>query len=86
MVKRRAFRSPPGAEIESNRAALHEDDRVVTVFPNRRCSQAENVSGLGLLQHLLERERGHVVAFVNNDMAVVSDQVPDLTFCVEDFG
>ena len=83
MFERRGFRCLSRAEVETNGAALHEDDRVVAIFANGVAVKPTNIPGLRLFQHLLERERGKVVALVNNDMAVFGDKVPDLSFALK---
>ncbi len=62
-----------------DRAALHEDDRVLTVATLWSRSQAMNVSGPDALEDRLERNGRQVVAFVDGHLAVVLDQRVDLT-------
>ena len=45
-------------------AALHEDDRLLTVAPIWCGSEANHIASLNLPQHLLEGDRRKVVAFV----------------------
>ena len=64
-------------------AALHEDDRMMTVFADRRGSEAEQVAGFHLTQDLLETERGEVMAFVHDEVAVVGHAVEHGAFAVQ---
>ena len=59
----------------SNRTALHEDDRMVTVLACDGCRQANDKSGFGLAYHLLETVRRQVMALIDDHMAVLSDAV-----------
>ena len=68
-----------GIDAMTDRAALHEDDRVVAVLPRHRRRQAEHVSGLGLPRDGFEAHGGEVMAFVDDNMAVIGDQIGDDT-------
>ena len=56
-------------------AALYEDDRVVAIFPRHRRRQAEHVSSPCLPLDGLETHGGQVMAFVDDDMPIVGDQL-----------
>jgi hypothetical protein len=60
-----------------NWAALHEDDRMVTVLACDGCRQADDESGFSLACHLFETVRRQMVAFVDYHMAVLGDTVID---------
>src|SRR5947199_4128491 len=66
-----------------HRATLHEDNRMMTVFPRNRCRQAGDVSRLCPARHKFETSRGQVMAFVNNYMTIRSDTVMNCTFANE---
>ncbi len=67
----------------ANRSALHDHDRMVVVAPRGRCGQPYDVPGLHLLHDLLETEGRKVVALVNDDLAVICDDVVHCTLAVE---
>ena len=77
MVEGPSRRLLPGIDPMTDRAALHEDDRVVAVLSRHRRRQAEHVSGLGLPRDGFEAHGGEVMAFIDDDMAVVRDQIGD---------
>jgi hypothetical protein len=81
--KKRVCSGIARAEIEVNRAALHEYDRMVTVLAVRRRSQAKHVFGFDLLHDLLKAESRNVVAFINNDMPVFGDKVLHFAFTLQ---
>ena len=64
----------------ANRPALHEDDRVVAVFARDGGRQAHHEAGLGRSRHQLETVGRQMVAFVDDQVAVVSDPVVDDAF------
>ena len=61
-----------------DRSALHEDNRVLAVASERRRRQAQHVLGLGPLEDGLERDGRQVMALVDDDVAVLFDQLADL--------
>ena len=70
---------PPGCgrlavDRMSHRATLHRDDGVVSVAAVRGGGQASHVARGRGLQDLLNRDGGDVVAFVDDDMAVLAEQ------------
>jgi len=71
------------AHVEPDRATLHKDDRLMAIFSSRRSRQAGNIFGFDLPHDLLEAERRNMVAFINDDVAVLSDEVLHFTFAVE---
>ena len=50
---------------------------MVSIFALRGRRQAEDVLRLYLLHHLLKRECRQMVAFINNDLPVLGDEVFD---------
>src|SRR5262245_37807698 len=60
-----------------DRAALHEDDWMVAVLACHRGGQPEDEARLGLPRHLLEAVRREMVAFVDDEVAVVGNAVVD---------
>src|SRR6266513_2342940 len=64
----------------SNRPALHEDDRVLTVTADGGCGEAEDVTRLGAFQDRLEGKRRQMMTLVHNDVAVALDEIADLAF------
>jgi hypothetical protein len=63
--------------LMSNRAALHEDDRMVTVLACDGRRQADDESCFGLACDLFETVRRQMVALVDDHMAVLGDSVID---------
>ena len=64
-------------DLMSNRPALHEDNRMVTIFAGDGGRQAKDESGLGLPCNLFETVRRQMVAFVDDHMAVIGDEISD---------
>jgi hypothetical protein len=64
----------------ANRAALHRDDGVMSVFPGYRRRQAEDVSGLRTARDQFEAHGRQMVAFVDHEMPIIADDVVDLPF------
>jgi len=56
-----------------DRAALHEDDRVLPIPAHRRRRQAEDEPRLGAFQDGVEGNRSHVMTFVDDDLPVCFD-------------
>ena len=61
----------------TNGTALHEDDRMVTILAGDGRGQAENVPRLCPARHELEARRGQMMAFIDDQMAVVRHEVGD---------
>jgi hypothetical protein len=64
-----------GIDPMTDWTALHEDDRVMAVFPCHRRGQPQHVAGLGGPRDGLKAHGGEVVAFIDDDMAVIGDQI-----------
>jgi len=77
MFERSRRRLHASIHLMSDRTALHEDDRMVTVLACDGCRQADYKSGFGLAYYLLETVRRQVMALVDNHMAVLGDAVID---------
>ncbi len=71
------------ADAKANLAALHEDNRMVTILSRWRCGQPKNVLRFDLPHDLLEAECGEVVALVHNDMTIVRYKVLDLALVLQ---
>src|SRR5262245_28424465 len=69
--------------LMSNRAALHEDDRMVTVLACDGRRQADDESCFGLPCDLFETMGRQMVALVDDHMAVLGDSVMDDAFSNE---
>src|SRR5260370_795910 len=67
----------------TNGTALHQNDRVMAILAHWRRSQAKNVLGFGLSQHLLKTERGEMMAFVHDDLAISGHQIVHHMFAAE---
>ena len=68
-------RQRPGIDPVPDRPALHEDDRMMAILAADGRGQACDIPGLRPADDLLEALSGQVVAFVNDDMSIVSDDV-----------
>ncbi|ESW78996.1 hypothetical protein X772_28260 [Mesorhizobium sp. LSJC280B00] len=66
-----------GARINAmpNRAALHEDDRMMTIFAGHRRGQSEDIARFRPAGHMLETRRRKMVALIDDQMTVVRYQV-----------
>src|SRR5262245_13933596 len=69
----------PRVDAMTDRAALHEDDGMMTVLPGHCCGQSEHVLGLGGASHRLKADSGQVMAFVHHEMSVAGHEVGNLT-------
>ena len=67
-----------GVDAVAHRPTLHEDDRMVPVLAGDRGRQAENVAGLGSARDKLEADGREMVAFVDDEVAVVGHKVAHL--------
>ena len=75
MRKRACGRLGLGIDPMTNRPALHEDDRMVAILAGDGRGQARDKLRLRPADDLLETLSGQVVAFVNDEMSIVSHQV-----------
>jgi hypothetical protein len=71
---------PPGGLGERinampNRAALHEDDRMMTIFAGHRRGQSEDIARFRPAGHKLKTRRRKMVALVDDQMTVVRRQI-----------
>src|ERR1700680_1779460 len=76
-------RSVACAHHESDRATLHEYDRMMAVLAGRCCGQAHYILGFDLPHNVLEAEGRKVMALVDNDVSVLSNKVLPLTLTVQ---
>jgi hypothetical protein len=63
-----------------HRAALHEDDRVMTVFARKCGGQAGNEPRFSPARDQFKAPSGQVMAFINHKMTVISDPIIDCAF------
>src|SRR6266852_4672074 len=73
----------PGIDAVPDGPALHHNYGVVTVFSRLRSRQPRYVPRPDLPEHSLEAHCRNVVALVDQDVPVIGDQIPDLTFGAE---
>src|SRR6516225_945196 len=83
VFERRRFCCLFGTEEEPNGAALHVNDRVVTIFASGRGSQSQNIFGFDLSKDTLKRKSRQVVAFVNNDVSIIRNKILNLALSVQ---
>ena len=76
MPERRPFGGLAGTEVEPNRSALPENDRVVSVLSARRRGQTDNELRFDLPHDLLETEGGQVVTLIHDDVSILGNTVP----------
>ena len=67
----------------THRAALHKNYRLVSIFARHSRRQTSYIFGLGLAHHLFKADRRNVVAFVNNQVTVIANQVTDNPFLAQ---
>jgi len=67
-------------DLMSNRTALHEDDRMVTILACDGGRQAKHESGLGAPCNLFESARRQMVAFIDDHVAIIGDEISDHPF------
>ena len=83
VLERRCFSHRPGTHAEQDGTTLHVDDRMLPVLPGRSSSQAYDILGLHLSHHLLERESGYVVTFIDDHLAVFCNEVLHLVLTIQ---
>jgi hypothetical protein len=71
VLERPGGRLHPSVHAMPHRAALHEDDRVVTVLASHSCREPEDESRLRLPHNLLEAVSRQMVTLVDDDLPVV---------------
>ena len=54
--------------------ALHEDNRLMAIPPDRRGCEPQDISRFSLFQYGLEGEGREVVAFVHDDLAIAVER------------
>ena len=59
----------------ANRTALHEDDRMMTVFAGYRRGQTGDKLRLGSSGHEFEAAGRQMVAFINNQVPIAPDSI-----------
>ncbi len=72
-----------GIDPVSHRAALHENDWMVSVFSCYRCGEPEDVASLRAARHHFERRGRDMVALVDNEMTVSGNEIGHLAFTHE---
>ena len=78
VVKGAGSRLRPRIDAMTHRAALHENDRVVTVLARHRRRQTKHVTGFRLPSDRFEAHRGDMMAFINDNMPVIGHQIGHL--------
>ena len=63
-----------------NRPTLHEDDRVMTIFAGHRRGQSEDIARFRSAGYELETRRRKMMAFIDDQMAVIRHQVGDFAW------
>lgn len=61
-------------------SALHEDDGMMPILAGDGGLQSENETPPGAPGHLFEADSGQMMTFINDQMAVSSDDIVDLAF------
>src|SRR4051794_34509969 len=86
VLERHRFLHRARAHADSHWTALHLDDWIVAILVRRSGRETDGVLSFDLPNHLLERERRDVVAFVHDPMAVLGDQILHLLVAGRGFG
>jgi hypothetical protein len=60
-----------------NRAALHEDNRMVAILSRDSGGEAKNELRLRTSDNLFEAMRGEMMAFVNDQMSILRNTIVD---------
>src|SRR5687768_11026112 len=69
-----------GVNAIARRTALHEDDRVMTVLARHGSRQTEQIFRLRAPHHGLETDGGKVMAFIDDKMPAIRNDVVRLAF------
>src|ERR1700730_4073404 len=72
-----------GINMIADRAALHEDDWMVTILPSHSCGQPGDEFCPCPTSHLLKTVGRQMVAFVNDQMAVFGQTVVHNAFAYQ---
>src|SRR5439155_694949 len=65
------------ADAMPHRAALHEDDRMMTIFPSDRCRQSRDESRFRAPDDLFKAVGRQMVALVYDQMTICGDAIVD---------
>src|SRR6266568_6248173 len=79
MLKGMSCNTMPGTDPITHGAALHEDDRVVTILPGDRRRQARDELRLGLTRHLLKALGREMVTLVHDQVPVIAREIINQT-------
>ena len=66
-----------GIDAMTDRAALHEDDRVMAILPRHCRGQTQTYRAFAAQRDRFEAHGRKVMALIDNDMSVISDQIRD---------
>src|ERR1700687_630412 len=69
-----------GIDAIADRTTIHKNDWVMTVFPRHCRRQTKYVFGLSGPSYCLKAEGGQMMAFINNEMPIVSHKIRHLAF------
>jgi len=78
VIKRPVRGLASGVHPEANGAQLHLGDGLMSVAPLRCRGEPNDVARLHLGEYPLERDRWQMVALIDDDVPIVSDQIVDL--------
>jgi len=79
----RAFGGLTSAQVEPDRTALHENDRMMAVLASRRRSQTDDELRFDLPHDLFETEGGQVVTLIGNHVPILGNAVLHVTFTLQ---
>src|SRR5215469_7215807 len=83
VLERRSLCHCPRTHVEPDRPALHLDDRMVAILARWCSGQANYVSCLHLLHHLLEGKGRDVVAFIYDHLSIFGNEILHFVVPVE---
>ncbi len=69
-----------GIDSIANWSALHEDDGMMSVFSSQRGGQAGHEFGLRLTDDLLKAGSGQMMAFIYDEMSIISHEIAHKPF------
>jgi len=77
MIERSKSGLLPGIDAITDRAALHEDDRMMSILSRHGCGQAEHKLCSGLACDRFKADGQQVVALINDEMPIIGDEIRD---------
>ena len=83
VIEGRHIRHRADSQAVARWPTLHVDDRMMPVFPRRRCRQSNHEPRFDLAHHPLKCESRKMVALVNNHVSIFGNKVLDLPLAMQ---